>query len=101
MIHVEPEFGLDRDTFIARLAECGVDCSVHFIPLHHQPYFQRLLATQVKQTFPVADAVFPGIVSLPFHPGLSDAMVDRVCEEIDGIRPSENAGQRRWPAVAS
>jgi dTDP-4-amino-4,6-dideoxygalactose transaminase len=101
VIHVEPEFGLDRDTFIARLAERGVDCSVHFIPLHHQPYFQRLLATQVKQTFPVADAVFPGIVSLPFHPGLSDEMVDRVCEEIDGIRPSEQAAPRRWPAVAS
>jgi perosamine synthetase len=88
VIHVEPGFGVDRDSFIRRLAERGVDCSVHFIPLHHQPYFQRLLATQVKRTFPVADAVFPGIVSLPFYPGLSDEMVHRVCEEIDGMRQS-------------
>jgi dTDP-4-amino-4,6-dideoxygalactose transaminase len=86
VINVESEFGVDRDGFIRQLADRGVDCSVHFIPLHHQPYFQRLLATQVKQTFPVADAVFPGIVSLPFYPALSDEMVDRVCEEIDGIR---------------
>jgi dTDP-4-amino-4,6-dideoxygalactose transaminase len=100
VIHVEPAFGVDRDSFIRRLAERGVDCSVHFIPLHHQPYFQRLLATQVKQTFPVADSVFPGIVSLPFYPGLTDDMLDRVCEEIDGIRQTANAGQRRWPAVA-
>jgi len=92
VVQVEPGFGVDRDSFIRRLAERGVDCSVHFIPLHHQPYFQRLLATQVKQTFPVADAVFPGIVSLPFYPGLSDDMVDRVCEEIDGIRQSAIAG---------
>jgi dTDP-4-amino-4,6-dideoxygalactose transaminase len=88
VINVESEFGVDRDGFIRQLADRGVDCSVHFIPLHHQPYFQRLLATQVKQTFPVADAVFPGIVSLPFYPALSDEMVDRVCEEIDGIRQS-------------
>jgi dTDP-4-amino-4,6-dideoxygalactose transaminase len=39
-------------------------------------------------------------VSLPFYPGLTDDMLDRVCEEIDGIRQTANAGQRRWPAVA-
>ena len=100
VIHVEPAFGVDRDSFIRRLAERGVDCSVHFIPLHHQPYFQRLLATQVKQTFPVADAVFPGIVSIPLYPGLSDEMLDRVCEEIDGMRQTANAGPRRWPELA-
>jgi dTDP-4-amino-4,6-dideoxygalactose transaminase len=90
VVQVQPGFGLDRDSFIRRLAERGVDCSVHFIPLHHQPYFQRLLANQPKQTFPVADAVFPGIVSLPFYPGLSGEMLDRVCEEIDGMRQSTN-----------
>jgi dTDP-4-amino-4,6-dideoxygalactose transaminase len=61
---------------------------VHFIPLHHQPYFKRLLASQRPQTFPGADAAFARIVSLPFYPGLSDDLVDRICEEIDGIRMS-------------
>jgi dTDP-4-amino-4,6-dideoxygalactose transaminase len=97
VVQVGPAFGVDRDTFIIRLAERGVDCSVHFIPLHQQPYFQRLLATRVKHTFPVADVVFPGIVSLPLYPGMTDDMVDRVCEEIDGIRQSANAGPRSWP----
>jgi dTDP-4-amino-4,6-dideoxygalactose transaminase len=92
-------FGVDRDTFIRRLAERGVDCSVHFIPLHHQPYFQKLLASQVKQKFPVADLVFQGIVSLPLYPAMSDDMVDRVCEEIDGIKQSAIDGPRSWPAA--
>lgn len=96
VIQLELGFGVDRDTFIRRLADRGVDCSVHFIPLHHQPYFQRLLSGQGKQTFPVADAVFPGIVSLPFYPSLSDHMVDRVCEEIDGIRHAATPYPRRW-----
>lgn len=99
VIQVEPGFGVDRDSFIRRLAERGVDCSVHFIPLHHQPYFQRLLSGQGQQTFPVADAVFPGIVSLPFYPSLSDDMVDRVCEEIDGIRHAATPGPRWWTAA--
>lgn len=99
VIQVEPAFGVDRDSLIRRLADRGVDCSVHFIPLHHQPYFQRLLSGQGKQTFPVADAVFPGIVSLPFYPSLSDDMVDRVCEEIDGIRHALTPATRWWTAA--
>jgi perosamine synthetase len=99
VVQVGPAFGVDRDTFIRRLAERGVDCSVHFIPLHHQPYFQRLLASQVKQKFPVADVVFPSIVSLPLYPAMSDGMVDRVCEEIDGIRQAAVAGSRPWPVA--
>lgn len=85
VIQVQADFGVGRDEFISRLAERGVDCSVHFIPLHRQNYFKQLLATQQPQDFPVADAAFAQIVSLPFYPGLTDEMVDRLWEEIDGI----------------
>lgn len=100
VIRVEPEFGIDRDQFISMLSERGVDCSVHFIPLHQQPYFQRLLANESHQAFPIADAVFPTIVSLPFYPGMTEAMLDRVCEEIDGIRPEAGGSRRPHLAVA-
>ena len=99
VIQLDPSFGVDRDTFISQLSERGVDCSVHFIPLHHQPYYQQLLAGQVSQKFPVADAVFPRIASLPFHPGLTDDMVDRVCEEIDGIGQSARDDRQQWPVA--
>ncbi|MGH7762356.1 MAG: DegT/DnrJ/EryC1/StrS family aminotransferase, partial [Candidatus Dormibacteraceae bacterium] len=91
VVQLDPEFGVRRDAFISQLAARGVDCSVHFIPLHHQPYFKQLLATQVPQTFPVADAVFQRIVSLPFYPGLTPEMLDRICEEIDGVRQDSMA----------
>jgi dTDP-4-amino-4,6-dideoxygalactose transaminase len=100
VIHVEADFGVDRDTFIRMLSERGVDCSVHFIPLHHQPYFRRLMKNEANMTFPIADAVFPTIVSLPFYPGLTDDMLDQVCEEIDGMRPSANSSPRPHIAVA-
>jgi dTDP-4-amino-4,6-dideoxygalactose transaminase len=100
VIRVEPEFGIERDHFINLLSMRGVDCSVHFIPLHHQPYFQRMLVDESNQAFPAADAVFPTIVSLPFYPGLTEEMLDRVCEEIDGIRPSSSGSRHRHLAVA-
>jgi perosamine synthetase len=99
VLRVDAEFGIDRDTFISELSERGVDCSVHFIPVHHQPYFQRLLAGESNQAFPVADAVFPTIVSLPFYPGLTDDMVDQICEEIDGMRPAVHSSRRPQIAV--
>jgi perosamine synthetase len=99
VIRVEADFGIDRDTFIRLLSERGVDCSVHFIPVHHQPYFQRLLASDSAQGFPVADAVFPTIVSLPFYPGLTDDMLDQICEEIDGLRPNGQSNGRPHIAI--
>lgn len=85
VIQVEPELGIDRDTLIRTLAQRGIDCSVHFIPLHHQPHFQELLPDQLDAGFPVADEVFERIVSLPLFPGLQDSEVARICEEIADI----------------
>ena len=48
--------------------------------------------------FPVADAVFPTIVSLPFYPALTDDMIDQICEEIDGMRAAVQSNRR--PHVA-
>jgi dTDP-4-amino-4,6-dideoxygalactose transaminase len=92
------EFPLDRDTLISELAERGIDCSVHFIPIHHQPYFLRLMGRHLASGFPVADAVFPQIVSLPLHPALTDEDVDRVCDAIVDV--GAKAQRRRLTETA-
>jgi dTDP-4-amino-4,6-dideoxygalactose transaminase len=73
-------FGLDRDTVSERLAEAGVGTSVHFIPVHHLPYFRNLLGLEACVELSTADQIFPQLLSLPMHPGLTDSDVDRVCE---------------------
>jgi perosamine synthetase len=83
ILQVTPAFGLARDGFIAALADRGVDCSVHFIPVHHHPYFRAFLGAQ---DLPVADAVFERIVSLPLYPSLKDTDVDFVCDQIADLR---------------
>jgi dTDP-4-amino-4,6-dideoxygalactose transaminase len=66
-----------RDTVIGRLAAEGIGTSVHYIPLHLQPYWRdryHLSATH----FPVSQHVFDHALSLPIYSRMTDADVDRV-----------------------
>jgi dTDP-4-amino-4,6-dideoxygalactose transaminase len=85
VLRVRADFGLDRDAVFTALQERGIDCSVHFIPVHHHPYFAAL--GREGAGLPSADAAFAEIISLPLYPSLSDAEVDRVCEAIAGLAP--------------
>lgn len=82
VIQVEDAMGISRDAVIADLAQRGIDCSVHFIPLHHQPYFRRLIGAGLDGGFPNADAAFQRIVSLPLYPALRDEEAQRVCDGV-------------------
>ncbi len=95
VVQVLPEFGTSRDELIGQLGERGIECSVHFIPNHQQPYLRELLGDGVDPgRFPVAEAVSQRIVSLPLYPALSDEQVDRVCEAIaDVARRGRRAGR--------
>jgi perosamine synthetase len=93
VVRVGPEFGMHRDLLVARLAERGIDCSVHFIPIHRHRYFQMTLGPG-GNTYPAADAVFEQIVSLPLYPTLRDDQLDRVCGEIAHLQAgSPNSGK--------
>lgn len=78
--------GVLRSEVIDGLREQGVASSVHFQPLHH---FSWLAAnTKLGPTgAPVADAAAPRALSLPLHPGLSDADVARVCDALVDALP--------------
>jgi perosamine synthetase len=88
VVRIEPAFGLDRDTVIARLADAGIDCSVHFIPIHHLSHYRRLLAEPTKLA--CIDAVSEEFLSLPFHQGLEDSAVHRVCDAIRSVQRSSH-----------
>ena len=68
---------VDRDTFIARMAEERVGTSVHFIPLHLQPYWRDTYQL-TPEMFPVASAEFARVASLPIFSSMTDQQVDRV-----------------------
>jgi perosamine synthetase len=68
---------IDRAEVIRRLGEAGIGASVHFIPLHLHPYYQRAFG-YAPGDFPTAERIYEQSVSLPIWPDMTDAQVDRV-----------------------
>ncbi len=75
---------IDRDTFIRKMSDAGIGCSVHFIPLHLHPHWEKLLQTKRDQ-FPKALQVFEQAVSIPMYTRMTDAQQTRVIETIHKI----------------
>lgn len=71
-----------RDVFISRMAAEGIGTSVHYIPLHQQPYWRDRYGLKADR-FPVSQHVFERAVSLPIYSLMRDADVARV---IDAVR---------------
>ena len=60
-----------RDRFIDAMRERGVGCSVHFIPLHIQPYWRDRYHLGPTD-YPNALATYSGAVSLPIYTRMTD-----------------------------
>jgi len=65
---------IDRASFIEELAVRNIGTSVHFIPIHMQPYYRE----KYDFDLPIAEREYRRLVSLPLHPGLTDDDVDDV-----------------------
>jgi len=75
---------VDRGRFIELMAEQGIGCSVHFIPLHLQPYWRDRY--QLKpESFPVASDVYSRAMSLPIYTRMTDDDVGRVIRAVRAI----------------
>ncbi len=72
---------LTRDALIDRLFAAGIGCSVHYIPLHLQPYWRDRYGLSGAQ-FPHSQAVYEGLISLPIYPRMTDADVARVVDAL-------------------
>jgi dTDP-4-amino-4,6-dideoxygalactose transaminase len=83
----EAACGIGRDEFISRLTARGIGVSVHFIPLHIQPYYRDKYRLSPGD-FPRAFAAYRRIISLPIYAKMSDADVARVIEAVSAIARS-------------
>ena len=66
-----------RDTFIERLFAAGIGCSVHYVPLHLQPYWRDRYGLRPEQ-FPHSQGAFERMVSLPMYSRMTVSDVERV-----------------------
>ncbi len=72
---------VDRGTLIERLFAAGIGCSVHYIPLHLQPYWRDRYALRPEQ-FPHSQRAYERMLSLPLYTRMTDADVQRVATAV-------------------
>jgi len=75
---------VSRNQFIDKLAERGINTSVHFIPLYRFTYFKKRLGDSYRK-FPSAEWVFEREISLPIYPAMKDEEIAYVIDNIIDI----------------
>jgi len=82
--HVYHQFtvGSDRrDAIREALARDGIATSIYYpTPLHRQPAYE---AANRGTSLPASEAAAKTVLSLPIHPLLDEASVDRICARVD------------------
>lgn len=63
--------GLSRDGLIDHLSRDGIGTSVHYVPLHRQPYWRDSLKVEADD-FPVTEAAYQAMLSIPLFTAMSD-----------------------------
>jgi dTDP-4-amino-4,6-dideoxygalactose transaminase len=77
VIRVKPEAALDRDGLIQRLSDAGIGTSVHYVPLHRQPYWRDRYAL-TPEMFPQAELAYQSMLSIPLYTAMTDDQQERV-----------------------
>ncbi|MGD8813270.1 MAG: DegT/DnrJ/EryC1/StrS aminotransferase family protein [Anaerolineales bacterium] len=75
---------IDRARFIEELRKLNIGSSVHFIPLHLQPYYQTAFGYG-RGDLPNAEKIFDGVISLPLYPKMGKEDVQDVVEAVGSI----------------
>jgi len=83
-IVLKPESPVSRNEFIEKMAKAGIGTSVHYKPLHRMTYYQKRYKLK-PESFPNAERIWQGTVSLPIYPGLTEEEMEYVVKTIHSI----------------
>jgi len=85
MLRLDPQrWAIDRATFITQLKERRIGASVHFIPLHTQPYYRDLYGFD-DESFPIAQREYLREVSLPIYSKMTNDDVNDVIAAVRSL----------------
>lgn len=75
--------GRDRDAAVKQLTDNGVGTGIFYpIPAHQTPYVQELVGTT---SLPVTERLAKEVVSLPVHPLLTQADLEKIVTEVNRL----------------
>jgi dTDP-4-amino-4,6-dideoxygalactose transaminase len=77
VIRLNASAKVTRDEVIQGLSDRGIGTSVHYVPLHRQPYWRDRYGL-TPDMFPHSEAAYQTMLSIPLFTAMSDADQDRV-----------------------
>lgn len=80
---------VDRGAVYRALRAEGIGVNVHYIPVHTHPYYRQRYPGLV---FPIAEAAYERLLTLPLHAGMVEADVDDVAAAVDKVTSAYRAG---------
>lgn len=84
VVQIADDARIGRDEVIERLYAAGIGCSVHYVPLHLQPYWRDRYVLR-PEAFPCSQRLYERGFSLPIYPRMSDADQERVIDAVRGL----------------
>jgi len=79
VIRVQDNSPVNRDELIQILSDQGIGSSIHYVPLHRQPYWRDKYQLTIDM-FPVTDKAYQAMLSIPLYTAMSDEQQDRVIQ---------------------
>jgi perosamine synthetase len=73
---------VDRGAIYRAMRAEGIGVNVHYIPVHMHPYYR---SRYPDLSFPVAEAAYERLLTLPLHAGMTDGDVDDVVAALDKV----------------
>lgn len=74
---------LSKKEIFARMRDRGIVLNLHYIPVHTQPYYQKLGFQ--KGDFPISEKYYEEAITLPLYYDLTDEQQDEVIEALKEV----------------
>ena len=83
------EFGIDRDQFMQKLLERGIDSRKFFVPMHRQPLFTKK-GMYTKECYPISEYISENGLYLPSGSNLQKEEIQFICDSVSEIYEENN-----------
>ena len=80
-------FRADRDQMLHALRAENIGATVHYMPVHLHPYYRERLG-HISGEYPVAEAAYERLISLPMFHGMKEQDVDDVIAAVKKVARS-------------
>jgi len=81
VVRLADDVAIGRDKLLERLFAAGIGCSVHYIPLHLQPYWRNRYSLRSEQ-FPHSQRAYERSLSLPLYTRMDVRDIERVAAAV-------------------